>query len=55
MDSLGSDVFAGCKDVCTLYRVSQNYIIDPSLKSFIKVHMLILQRKKTSMKTFKNL
>ena len=36
MDNLGSDVFAGCKDV------SQNYIIDPLLKSFMKVHILIL-------------
>ena len=50
MDSLGSDVFARCKDVCTLYRVSQNYSIDPSLKSFMKVHMLILHRKKNSIK-----
>ena len=46
MDSLGSVVFARCKDVCTLYRVSQNYIIDLSLKSFMKVHMLILQKKR---------
>ena len=53
MDSLGYDVFALCKN--TLYRVSQNYIIDPSLKSFMKMHMLILQRKKNSMKTLKNL
>ena len=54
MDSLVSYVFARCEDVCTLYRVSQNF------RCFIKIyyesaHMLILNRKKDSMKSLQNL